>query len=202
MSTSSYGSGGFGYGGYGSTLVDNDHLEEAIDDWDHPVLQITVDRPERDLMLVLLDELDGVDYELNRVIENVRVDSAQDAALERMGRLTNTSRRDGENDDYYRYRLIAEGGIQRLQPTFEELAPYAKLLLDTDYSKFSITTDLDANSATWAIEAPVTVWDDAPLHRSDLDHYFSEAVPAGHDFVRSEQQYSNSAYSNSAYGSP
>lgn len=183
---STYGDGAYGVGGYNETYIETDHVAEAEDAFDHPVLQITVDRPERRLMLVLLDELDRVDQKLNEVLTNHHVQTAQGGALERMGELTNTSRRDGENDDYYSYRLIAEGGVKRLQPTIEELSPYAKLLLDTDYSNFSITTDLSNNPATFEITAPATVWDDAPLDRSDLDDYFAAALPSGHDFNRVE----------------
>lgn len=182
-----YGEGGYGLGGYGGVTIAVDNRDTYLETFSHPLVDLSPQSTARKFSTAVLYVLDQMDRDLLAILDAHHLRTATGVELDRLGRLVEANRREGERDRYFRQRIRAEGGLKRMQPTFENLAPYVTFtLIESDYSTVSFVSDLDANPATFEVSAPSTAWGSATLDRSDIDDYAERALPAGHAFKRTE----------------
>jgi uncharacterized phage protein gp47/JayE len=161
---------------FGDTL-DYDNLDSFRDALTDVSLRYRTDSNFGYLVDALVSELDEVTTTLRHIARSHNVDTAVGRDLDKLGRLVGVTRQTAETDDHFRVRIKAYGYINVSSATTNDLIHLTGILLRTDVTNVTVTSDLAANPGTFQCEGSLS---DTPLTATEVENILNDAVPAGH----------------------
>lgn len=178
-----YGNGTYGSSEYGDFLH-NEQLSTAENEWDNGGIAFAEGTNTYGLVSALLHQAARVSYDAAGISSATHIDTASGEALDKIARLVQLDRKDGESDAKFRARIKVKFRVGNMGTTFDEFSEFTATVLDTDVDNVAFA--LDGHEAAVQITADSQVYDNSPMTRAEVKQFLEEGVPAGHEVVITE----------------
>lgn len=182
----------WGQGGWGETTLFNwsetatyetfvhDNTRDVWEAFDNDALDIQQGDPLHTLIHALQTDVDRFDDDLRTQYENLFVETAHGAFLERIGRGFRIQRREGEADQRLRSRIKARISALASDATFEEFASIVLFVLDAAPTQVKLETPSQSGTPMTVIVVTTTdVLDATAFTEAAIVDLLNESVPAG-----------------------
>jgi len=130
---------------------------------------------------LLAQTADSLDQDLEDTWANHHINTAQGAALDRIGAFVNVARQFNESDDRYRTRIKAEFRAGNINPTIDNFLEFIAAVSGVSPQKF--TLQKERGSPVIIIRALEETWEQNQLSLEETQALFEKAVPAGHGVI-------------------
>lgn len=155
-------------------------MQNALGAWDNQGISVAPRTNNRKLLRALLGGIEQLSLNTFEVRDSHHIRTATGAELDKIGKLIGKRRKSNETDEKYRIRLILAFRLNSVGGTFDELAQFFSVLLDTDVENINFETKFEALPATITVRTDSQILDANVLSNTEITNFAGEVVQAGH----------------------
>lgn len=155
--------------------IQHDNTEDIVENWDHPV-QINEENDLYKLLQVTARENKRIDLDIEQIYDDRFLESATGVELEKIGKMVDVRRKNGEYDSKLRKRIKANFAAQASDTTFKQFASTALSILETEPGNITINTPPDTPAKVVQIELDGVILDNNPLTKTELIDLMNKVV--------------------------
>lgn len=160
-----------------------ENIRRLRDNWNHNGLPFEKDDELYRLTEQFTTTLDRLDYRIDDAHSNFHVGTAENESLDRVALLANVTRKAGEPDVKFRKRIIATISSSLTGTTYDEVANFASLVLETDVSNVEFEFRPQEFPATLFIKVGQDTLEATQFTTNEIGSLMDRVVPADHEVV-------------------
>lgn len=162
------------------------NFSKTITSWDNEGIAFYRGSNTYKLMNALVGVLDRLSMNTEQVLSSHHIRTAHGRELDNLGQTVNVRRLEGESDDKYRLRIQTEFRLNSIEGTFDEVAEFIIVLLNSSADNVIFDQRFDADPAVLYVSAQADIYDNTPLTRQEIIDLAGRVVSAGHEIKLEE----------------
>ncbi|UBF23180.1 lectin domain-containing protein [Haloarcula tailed virus 2] len=134
----------------------------------------------RRVIRTLLGGIEALAIDTKDIQDAHHIRHAHGRQLDKIARLVRLKRKEGENDQKFRLRIILAFRLNSSTGTFDELAQFMGVLLGTDPDNVDYTFNPESLPCTMIIGADAELFRASPLTNQEIIDFAGQTIEAGH----------------------